>query len=83
MAARLHNKVPAIGILAFDLSIEVLNNVYSIASRCARPEALARNRDLHKFYSCLSSFGYQRNSIHRIRDCGEILRVLPENRRAR
>lgn len=36
MAARLHNKVPAIGILAFDLSIEVLNNVYSIASRDAR-----------------------------------------------
>lgn len=45
MTARLHGKVPAIGILAFDLSIEVLNNVYSIASvTCARPEAFARNR---------------------------------------
>lgn len=41
MVARLHNKVPAIGILAFDLSTEVLNNVYSIAPRamCAQPEA--------------------------------------------
>lgn len=45
MAARLHSKVPAIGILAFDLSIEVLNNVYSMApAMCARPEAFARDR---------------------------------------
>lgn len=35
MAARLHGKMPAIGILAFDLSTEVLNNVYSIAPMCA------------------------------------------------
>lgn len=56
MAARLHGKMPAIGILAFDLSTEVLNNVYSIAPRDVRGRKRSLAIDLHKFYSCLSSF---------------------------
>lgn len=84
MAARLHGKMPAIGILAFDLSTEVLNNVYSIAM-CAAGSVRSQSIYISSIRVYLLSDSGEIPQ-HWIRNCGEIFCVSPfraENRRAR